>query len=316
MPVTGTLKTNVDAYSIFFSHDNEIASPAYYKLTTQNIITEISATLRCGIMRFTMLKDDSLYLLAMPNSDQSQGFVKIDTEKGIILGYNPAHRIYQGWGQPAGFNGWFYIKIEKEIKSKGTFSGDNIFDTDSIKIKKDVGAFAGFKLKKGDQLVIKIGTSFSSLEGAKKNLEAEIGNKSFNEIQIIAKQVWEKALSQIRVYTNNIKHKRIFYTSMYHAMEMPRLFNDVDGTYPKFSAQYELMNSGKSHNGYRDYYDDLSMWDVYRAQLPLLELLQPARINDIVQSVIWKGEQGGWLPIFPCWNNYTAAMIGDHATAL
>jgi predicted alpha-1,2-mannosidase len=311
MPVAGKLKTNVDAYSISFSHENEIASPAYYKLTIQNIITEISATLHCGIMRFTMLKDDSLYLLAMPNSDQSQGFVKIDAVKGIICGYNPAHRIYQGWGQPAGFNGWFYIKVVKEIKSKGSFRGDNIFQTDSIKNKKDAGAFAGFKLKKGDHLVIKIGTSFSSLDGAKKNLEAEIADKSFDEIQSMAKQTWEEALSQIKIYTSNMKHKKIFYTSMYHAMEMPRLFSDVDGTYPKFSGQYELMNSGKSHN----YYDDLSMWDVYRAQLPLLELLQPARVNDIVQSVIWKGEQGGWLPIFPCWNNYTSAMIGDHVTA-
>ena len=65
----------------------------------------------------------------------------------------------------------------------------------------------------------------------------------------------------------------------------------------------------------RDYYDDFSMWDIYRAQLPLFEILQPGLTNQFVQSLIAKGEQGGWLPIFPCWNNYTAAMIGDHVTA-
>lgn len=310
MPVIDKLKTDVKDYSISFSHHDEISTPAYYKLTTQNIVTEISSTLRCGIMQFTMLKDDSLYLLMMPNSDQSQGFIKIDATKGEVWGYNPVHRIYQGWGEPAGFNGWFYIKIEKPVRIKGTFSENEIFKGDSIKDKKDIGAFAGFFLKKGEKLVIKIGTSFSSLEGAKKNLEYEIGHKNFSEIKTIANRKWEEALSQIRVYTDNKRNKKIFYTAMYHAMEMPRLYNDVDGTYPKFSGNYELMNSGKG-----DYYGDFSMWDVFRAQLPLQEILRPQLINNIVQSMIDKGEQGGWLPIFPCWNSYTSEMIGDHVTA-
>ena len=82
--------------------------------------------------------------------------------------------IYPGWGKPAGFNGWFYIKIEKTFKTKGTFSENEIFKSDSIKDKKDIGAFAGFFLKKGEKLIIKIGTSFSSLAGAKKNLNMKL----------------------------------------------------------------------------------------------------------------------------------------------
>ncbi|MDP4285067.1 MAG: GH92 family glycosyl hydrolase [Bacteroidota bacterium] len=310
MPVTGNLRTTAKEYEIPFSHNNEIATPAYYQLTTQDIITEITSTLRCGIMKFTLLKDDSLYLLVMPNRNRSEGFVKINAEKGEIWGYNPVHRIYQGWGQPAGFNGWFYIKVEKKIGSGGTFSADEIFNLDSIKNKKDLGAFIGFNLRKGEKIVLKIGTSFSSLEGAKKNLYSEIGSRNFDEIETSAKKTWQDDLSQIKVYTTNVKYKRIFYTAMYHAMELPRLYNDVDGTYPKFSGNYELMNSGK-----RNYYDDFSMWDIYRAQLPLQELLKPARIDDIVQSMINKGKQGEWLPIFPCWNSYTSEMIGDHVTA-
>jgi predicted alpha-1,2-mannosidase len=84
----------------------------------------------------------------------------------------------------------------------------------------------------------------------------------------------------------------------------------VDGTYPKFAGNYELK---KMQDG--NYYDDFSMWDIYRAQLPLIEIIQPPLINEFVRSLILKGQQGGWLPIFPCWNSYTAAMIGDHATA-
>ena len=105
MPVYGKLVTDANDYSILFSHQDETASPAYYRLTTQNITTEITSTLRCGVMRFTLLKDDSLYLLISPNSDQRQGFIKIDKAKGEVWGYNPVHRIYQGWGNPAGFNG-------------------------------------------------------------------------------------------------------------------------------------------------------------------------------------------------------------------
>jgi predicted alpha-1,2-mannosidase len=310
MPVTGKLKTSVNEYAVPFSHNNEITTPAYYKLTAGNVVTEITSTLRCGILQFTIQKDDSLYLLITPNSDRSEGFVKVDKAKGEVWGYNPAHRIYQGWGQPAGFNGWVFIKIEKTIANSGTFSSKEIFSADSIINKKDAGVYMGFAVKKGEQLRIRIGTSFSSLEEAKKNLQSEMGGKNFDEVLANAKQNWETALSQIQVQTNSEKDKRIFYTALYHAMQHPRLFNDVDGTYPKFAGNYELEKTKDGNS-----YDDFSMWDIYRAQLPLLEILKPNLINEFVRSMILKGEQGGWLPIFPCWNNYTAAMIGDHVTA-
>lgn len=309
MPVVGGLKTLAKEYAVPFSHKDEMTSPGYYKLTAGLFTTEITSTLRCGLLQFTMQQDDSLYILVTPNSDQAKGFVKVDAAKGEIWGYNPAHRIYQGWGELTGFSGWFYIKIEKRFVKNGTFSGSEIFTSDSVKNKKEAGAFVGFKLKRGEQLLLRIGTSFSSLESAKKNLAAEIGTKSFETIRNAATQTWEKALGQVQVQTSSEKDKRIFYTAMYHSMQHPRLFNDVDGTYPSFAGNAQL----KKING--NYYDDFSMWDIYRAQLPLFEILNPGITNDFVRSVILKGEQGGWLPIFPCWNSYTAAMIGDHVTA-
>src|SRR5688572_12942894 len=310
MPVAGKLKTTVNEYAVPFSHNDEITTPAYYKLTAGNVMTEMTSTLRCGMMQFTMQQDDSLYVLVMPNSDKAKGFVKVNAATGEVWGYNPAHRIYQGWGEPAGFNGWFYIKMEKAMASRGAFSGHEIFSADSIYNKKDIGVYVGFKMNKGEVLRVRIGTSFRSLEGAKKNLESETGTKMFEEVLAESKQKWEAALSQIQVQTTIEKDKRIFYTAMYHAMQHPRLMSDVDGIYPKFAGNYEWK---KMANG--NYYDDFSMWDIYRAQLPLLEILKPNLINDFVRSLILKGRQGGWLPIFPCWNSYTAAMIGDHVTA-
>ncbi|WP_276501688.1 GH92 family glycosyl hydrolase [Terrimonas pollutisoli] len=312
MPVTGKLKTTVKEYAIPFSHTDETVTPAYYKidLPAFHLTTEMTSSLRCGIMQFTMQKDDSLYLLIIPNSDNGKGFVKVDAATGEVWGYNPVHRIYQGWGEPAGFNGWFYIKIDNAVSGSGTFSDNELFAVDSIKEKKDIGAFVGFAMKKGEQLQIRIGTSFSGLEGAKKNLETEIGDKNFNDVLTEAKQQWEKALSQVEVQTNNEKDKRIFYTALYHAMQHPRLMSDADGGYPKFAGNYEVKKMSDGH-----YYDDFSMWDIYRAQLPLFEIVNPGLTNQFVRSLILKGEQGGWLPIFPCWNSYTAAMIGDHITA-
>lgn len=308
MPVVGKLKTS--SYAVSFSHEEETATPSYYRLNLPSLTSEITSTLRCGMMRFTMLQDDSLYFLITPNSDAAEGCVRIDATKREVWGYNPAHRIYQGWGQPAGFNGWFYIHFEKRFSSKGTFNDEKIFSVDSIVNKKNTGGYVGFYLKKGEQIQIRIGTSFSSLEGAKKNLRQEISTWNFNSVQEKANQKWNEALSQIQVETTNEKDKRIFYTALYHSFLHPRLFNDVDGTYPKFSGNYQLK---KLSNG--NYYDDFSMWDIYRAQLPLLEILQPSLTNQCVRSMILKGQEGGWLPIFPCWNNYTAAMIGDHVTA-
>ncbi len=310
VPVPGHLHTTLAGYAMPFSHANETTGPAYYSVTAKKIVTEITSTLRCGLLRFSVLEDDSLYILVMPNSDQQKGFVQVDAEKGEIWGYNPVHRIYQGWGQPAGFNGWFCIKVEKGVYTKGCFSEATVLPQDSVFNKKDIGVYVGFSLKKGESVLLKIGTSFSSLDGARKNLQAEVGNKNFAAVLAASQQQWQAALSKITVTTGAEKNKRIFYTAMYHAMQHPRLYNDVDGTYPAFSQNAVLANSGK-----RNYYDDFSMWDIYRAQLPLFELLDPYKTNDFVQSMIAKGQQGSWLPIFPCWNSYTSAMIGDHVTA-
>jgi predicted alpha-1,2-mannosidase len=309
MPVKGKLRTVSGEYAIPFSHTSEVATPAYYRLEAGGIASEMTSTLRCGFLRFGLESDDSLYILVSPNSDKSQGFVSIDPEKGEIWGYNPVHRIYQGWGQPAGFSGWFFIKMNRIVPGSGCFSEGNVFLKNSISDQKDIGVYAGFKLRKGEQIELRAGTSFSSLEGAKKNLEAEIGNESFDQVRLTAATSWEKALSRVQVYTDQEKDKRIFYTAMYHSIQHPRLFNDVDGTYPSFAGNKLLMNAGKGN-----YYDDFSMWDIYRAQLPLIQLLDQHITSDFVRSMILKGQQGNWLPIFPCWNSYTSAMIGDHVT--
>ncbi|QKJ33146.1 glycoside hydrolase family 92 protein [Mucilaginibacter mali] len=312
MPITGKLKTIAAQYRATFSHKDEVTTPNYYRvhLPDYSLTTEITATRRSGMLQFTAQKADSLYLLITPNSDRGEGFVKVDAKKGLIWGYNPAHRIYQGWGNPAGFNGYFVIKTDRSFSTHGVYKGADVIHADSLHSAKDMGAYIGFKLNKGEQVRIAVGTSFSSLAGALRNLNAEMQGWDFNGLVAKNKAVWQKALSQVSIQTGNEQYKRIFYTSMYHSMQHPRLFNDVDGIYPQFAGNYQLQ-----HLKGGEYYDDFSMWDIYRAQLPLFEILKPSLINSCVNSMILKGQQGGWLPIFPCWNSYTAAMIGDHVSA-
>ncbi|MDN3585954.1 GH92 family glycosyl hydrolase [Pedobacter aquatilis] len=312
MPISGKLHTSTAVYAADYSHDQEVATPAYYKLNlpNYNLKVELTATLRCGVMKITALATDSVYILITPNSDQQKGFVKIDSERGEITGFNPVHRIYQGLGQPAGFSGYFYIKMKGPFTKSGVFSESKVYTSQSISNKKDLGAYIGFKLNKGETIFIYSGTSFTGTSSAKLNLEKEIGNSSFAEVMERTKQDWQHSLGQISIADKEDRKKRIFYTALYHAQQHPRLFNDVNGEYPLFSgnSQTGLIDKG-------NYYDDFSMWDIYRAQLPLVELLKPDLVNSFARSLILKGKQGGWLPIFPCWNSYTAAMIGDHSTA-
>jgi predicted alpha-1,2-mannosidase len=109
----------------------------------------------------------------------------------------------------------------------------------------------------------------------------------------------------------NPADRPIFYTALYHAMLLPRAFSDRSGTYPEFGGGGKVETA----KGFT-YYCDYSVWDTFRGVHPLLTLLQPQRDGDMVQSLVVKGEQGGFLPIFPAWNSYTSEMTGDYATAI
>ena len=159
---------------------------------------------------------------------------------------------------------------------------------------------------------MKIGTSFTSLEEAEKNLDAENSGWSFDTTRGAAETAWRTLLQRIEVEGGTSAEQTVLYTALFHASLAPRVVSDSDGTYNGFGQEGKLHRAGKGS----DYYDDFSLWDTFRALHPLLTILDPKREEQMVQSLIDKGDQGGFLPIFPTWNSYTSEMIGDHAVAV
>ena len=295
MPEMGKLRLKPLERATPFSHAEEFSHPHYYGvwLPKENMLAEMTATSHCAMFRFIPYKDGEVHIVLNPNSDEREGFVAVDTTSNCIWGYNPVHRIYQGWGEPAGFKGWFIVKFKNKIRNYGV---------------KDTVAYVSFDAKKGDFILAKAAMSFTSKEGAELNFRKEMPDWDFLGARLALDSIWQRRLNTIDVEDNDKNKVNEFYGALYRCSFLPHETSDVDGKHPKFGS------SGISTSA-STYYDDYSMWDIYRAELPLLTIIDPKRMGEMMQSLVTKYEEGGWMPIFPCWNSYTAAMIGDHAAA-
>ncbi len=280
------------------NHRNELATPAYYSLVLDNyqVTAEITGSVRSGILRFTFQGKNPGFLLIRMNSDKKEGRILLDKERNEIIGVNPVHRIYQGWGKPAGFSGWFVIRSDRPFT-----------ETDYLKSTQQLVISVGT----GQVVTLKIGSSFTGPEAARHNLDKELEALDFATLRKTTEDTWNQALGKIIVGGGSEDDRKKLYTALYHCYQLPRIVSDSDGSYQGF-ADDTLIHRAEGF----DYYDDFSMWDTYRALHPLLTILEPVRTRDMVRSLILKAEQGGWMPIFPAWSSYTAAMIGDHVSTM
>ena len=315
MPITGNLRTAPNERASAFKHSQEKVTPAYYsvELLDSQIKTELTATQRAGLLQFTFRRKEAAFLVIEPNSDEGEGYVEIIPERREVIVHNPVHRIYQGVGQSAGFSGFYVLQFEKDFKSYGTWKSNTVRRQEKSAKgngKRDnVGVYIELDIDDNPVVKVRIGSSFTDVAGARRNLMAELQHWDFERVKKAAEQAWNQELGKVQIKgTEN--DKTLFYTALYHTKHTPRLFSDVDGCYPGFADEHQIYTA----NGF-DYYCDFSLWDTFRAAMPLHALLEPKRSSHLMQSLVKKAEQGGWMPIFPCWNHYTAAMIGDHVTS-
>ena len=291
----GKLRKTPKERATKFSHDDEIAHPHYYavRLPEEHLLTEMTASSHAAIFRITPEQDGPVHIVVEPNSDEKEGHIEVDSERKVVYGYNPVHRIYQGWGESAGFSGHLLL----------TYT-DNPIDCG----QDSICAWLTFQGKAGKPIIIKAASSFTGREGAERNYKAEAQGVSFDKMQNRLIRTWIKHFHAIDIEDPDTARINQFYGALYRASFMPHEMSDADGTYLRF-ASGETVRGSK-----RKYYADFTMWDTFRAVHPLYTLLYPDVTADMMQSLVTKYEQGGWLPIFPSWNSYTAAMIGDHCS--
>jgi predicted alpha-1,2-mannosidase len=313
MPVSGQLKMSAEDRASAFTHADETAHPYQYsvQLSDYDIRADITGALRSGLMRFRYNRLGAAWLVIQNNRHPgvSQGQMFLDPERNEVCGSNTVYRIYAGSGKPAGFKGYYVIQFDRPVRSSGVWSAMPPSSPDAAQTKQS-DIYLGFDLKPGDVLQARIGTSFTSIEEARRNLQKEIPDWNFEKVAAAARSQWEQALGAIQI-AGAAPGRRIFYTALYHSLLLPRTFSDVDGSYPKFAGGGEIETA----QGFT-YYDDYSIWDTFRALHPLLTIIDPKREGDMVESLVSAGTQGGFLPIYPAWNSYTSEMIGDHADAI
>lgn len=282
-------------YRAPFSHDNEYATPGYYKvhLDETNIDVELTVSERSGIHHYTFPKDSKqIVILDLEHRD------KVLSSKVDILSKTEisGHRHSEAWAVDQRL--FYNIEFSRPYKNV-TYLNDK---TDGEKV---IAAFE-FDASESDELEIKIAISAVDEAGAKKNMKAEISDKSFQQVKSEADADWEKQLERIDILTDDIDKKTIFYTALYHTMIAPNLYQDVDGRYRGMDLEIHQTSDF-------DNYTVFSLWDTYRAAHPLYTIIEKERTNDFINSLLAKHDEGGILPIWPLAGNYTGCMIGYHA---
>lgn len=324
MATTGEL--DVDYRNYGSSYTNEAASPGYYtnRLTKYNILTEATATLRSGITRFTFPKGKSHILLNLGEGLTNESGAMLrrvsDTEiEGTkLLGtfcYNPQ----------AVFPIYFVMQVSKAPKSQGYWKlqrpmkgVEAEWDADNGKYKlytkyskeiagDDVGAYLSYETEEGEQIEVRMGVSFVSIENARENLRQETEGRTFSDIRKTAEETWETDLSRIKVEGGSLEQKQVFYTALYHILIHPNILQDVNGDYPAMEGG-KILNT-KGHNRFTVF----SLWDTYRNVHQLLTLVYPERQMDMVRTMVAMYDEHGWLPKWELYGRETLTMEGDPA---
>jgi predicted alpha-1,2-mannosidase len=311
MPTVGDLKLVPGAkpgegYQARFSHEQEIARPGYYQvfLPDYQVNVELTATARAGLHRYTFPAADAAHVIV----DLQHGVGNNVTEAQLTIEDNhtaSGFRRSDGWG--GGKVYYFVMEFSRPFDSAGVAQADKDIAGKQTNGKETKGHF-DFKTKAGEQIKVRVGLSTVSVEGARSNLRAEIPGWDFDAVAKAARKQWEQALSAVAVQTKDEHLERTFYTALYHSLLAPTLLSDVDG---QFRGPDRQVHQAKGYN----YYTELSLWDTFRAENPLLTLVQPQRVNDFVKTMLEHftifGHQT--LPVWPEGGKETWCMIGNHA---
>lgn len=291
MPLSGGRTTEPRAYRSRFSHAREDAHAGYYRvyLDDPDVDVELTTTKRVGVHRYQFnRKDDRSFVLDLRHRDRLLRSSIRQTGEQEITG----ERRSSSWARDQHL--YFCIRFNVPV-GLATDMGDSSVAVITLP-------------KTGGPVLVKVGISAVSVEGARRNLEAEMPGWDFDAVRTAAEDEWNKALGRIEVLGGEREQQRVFYTALYHCFLAPYLFNDVDGQY--------RGNDGQVHTAKHDVYTVFSLWDTFRTLHPLLTILEPERTEDFIRTFLDIYEKAGRLPVWELWGNETDCMIGYHSVSV
>ncbi|HWM64157.1 MAG TPA: GH92 family glycosyl hydrolase [Solirubrobacterales bacterium] len=305
-----------------FSHRHERASPGRYSLRLNPvggaaIGVDLTATTRTGMARFAFPPSPhASVLIDAGGSAKANDFaeVQIDpagreitgsTSSGYFCAQRPRYKVHFAavFDRPFDAYGTW---TRQRLGPGATTASDQRPPSNISSRTAQAGAYASFDTRRNPIVGVRVGISFVSVAGARANLAAENRGASFRRLAAAAEGRWNRALGSIRVSGGTRRDLDTFYTALYRALLSPRTFDDADGTYIGMDGL--LHDSGR-----RTKYADLSGWDIYRTQIPLLAMLMPRRTSDIVASMLADAAQSGCLPRWSYANGQSMTMVGDPA---
>jgi predicted alpha-1,2-mannosidase len=311
MPTVGEIQFHSNAnlpskgYASEFSHKNEIARPGYYsvRLDDDKILAELTATSRVGLHRYTFPKSDRAnIILDLVHRDRVRESYLHIVDNSHVVGF----RRSEAWAKDQIV--YFALEFSRPFNESSLSSAGAAATTTEAR-GDDLKAAFRFSTQDNALILVKVGISAVSIEGARANLQAEINHWDFERVRADADRIWNTELGKIIITGGNENHLRNFYTALYHSMLAPNLFMDVDR---KYRGRDFKTHTAKDFDNYTVF----SLWDTFRAAHPLYTIIDQQRTRDFINTFLTQYEQGGRLPVWELSANETDTMIGYHAVSV
>ncbi len=305
MPVTDHIKVMLKSRASWFSHKAEIVKPYYYKvyLADYNITAELTPTERSAQFRFTYPQSDTSSIVI--DAFDKGSYIKVIPGERKIVGYSTKF----ARGPLKNFKNYFVIYTDKAITLAQVYN-DTTLSSKLELAANHVSAVIGFKTNKGEQVHVRVASSFISEEQAEINLKRELSNDSFEATEQKAKAVWSKTLSRLVVEGGSVDQTRTFYSCLYRMLFFPNKLYEINaGNKIVHWSPY----TGNIEPGYM--FAGTGFWDTFRALYPFLNLVYPSINKEMQAGLINAYKEGGWLPE---WSSpgYSDIMIGNNSASV
>ncbi len=318
MPLTGILQVEPGERASQFRHDQEQARAYRYSvlLDAYKVKLEMTPSARGGAFRFTFPRTEDAYILL--DANHGGGTVEIHPEDRTISGRNSSGARRQPnfsqyfvavFDHPFARHGVWEIPEDRHGRPLAGQTATIVQDANSRE-GSHVGAYAGFSAGEGEAITVRVGVSLISPEQARRNLEQDMPEADFDRIAGRAKSQWERQLARIDIQGGTEAQRRTFYTALYHAVQFPHMLQEIDASGKMIHwSPYD----GKVHPG--EMIADTGFWDTFRAQFPLLTILEPKKDAEIIRGMLDAYDEGGFIPKWPN-PGETNVMIGTHGDSV